>query len=682
MCHSVFALGMVITSGAVGSVEFHVAANGDDRASGRADAPFATLTRARQAIRHVKQESGLPDGGVTVWIRSGRYEVPETFVLNQQDSGTTSCPIVYRSVENQKARLIGGRRLAPERFHHVTDKAARKRLDEAARQAVRVISLRAAGITDTGRYPDAFTAPPAVTELFIDETRMTLARWPNDDWTTIASVVDSGVAPGKKWSADKPGTFVYKGDRPKRWLTAPDVWLHGYWCFDWKSETIKVGKIDSKQRRITLLKRHCYGIGGGNPAPRRYHAVNVLEELDGAGEYVIDRRTGALYVWPPKPLAESRIVASTLAEPVIFLDGASQVTLRGLTIEMTVGTGIRVRDGQGNRIAGCLVRNTGQHGIVVEGGKEHRVIGCDIRDTGASGLRIGGGDRKTLTPCNHQAVNNHIWRVSRRQRTHAYHVHLRGVGIRLAHNLLHHGPHQAIGLTGNDHVIEYNEIHHTGMETDDCGAFYMGRNPSERGSVLRFNYWHDIGSSFTHGSCAVYFDDGSGGQTVFGNVFHRAAGGEFGAVFVHGGHDNHVENNVFIECKLALGHAPWNDKRWREMVDGDLWQTRLLKEVDITRPPYSKRYPELEGFMRPSNEPRLNRAYRNVVVRCDALARGNWSLLDNREYRTDAGFVDAENGNFELKPTSRVFREVPGFKPIPFAKIGLRRDEIRPQRPR
>jgi hypothetical protein len=71
------------------------------------------------------------------------------------------------------------------------------------------------------------------------------------------------------------------------------------------------------------------------------------------------------------------------------------------------------------------------------------------------------------------------------------------------------------------------------METDDCGSFYMGRNPSERGSMLRYNFWHHIGSTRAHGSCAVYFDDGAGGQTVFGNVFYRAAGGSFGAVFSH-----------------------------------------------------------------------------------------------------------------------------------------------------
>jgi hypothetical protein len=332
-----------------------------------------------------------------------------------------------------------------------------------------------------------------------------------------------------------------------------------------------------------------------------------------------------------------------------------------------------MKSGQHNSIVDCRVRNTGMEGVVVEDGFHHRVAGCDIFETGTSGLKLSGGDRKTLTPSGHEAVNNHIYNVSRRQRTHAYHVHLGGVGVRLAHNLLHDGPHQAIGLAGNDHVIEFNEIHHTGMETDDCGSFYMGRNPSERGSVLRYNYWHHIGSTRRHGSCAVYFDDGAGGQTVFGNIFYQAAGGSFGAVFSHGGHDNTVRNCMFIECPLALGSAPWNDKLWKEWLDGSLWQQALLKEVDITQPLFLTRYPELNGFMDSAGQPRHNHAIANVIVKCPKLKTGNWEVTDSLVSDSDPGFVDASRLDFRLRDDSAVFTKVPGFEKIPFEQIGLQR---------
>ena len=681
MRKTVLLLILIALPACLAEADFHVATTGDDTDAGTEAAPFESLARARDAIRALRQESGIPERGVTVWVRGGTYELAETFALSEEDGGAQGSPVVYRAFAEEEVRLLGGRALPADAFTPVADETASARMDASAREVVRGISLKPLGITEFGAFPDAFGGAIAVIELFVDDERMTLARWPNDEWATIARVVESGVPPGVKWNADKPGTFEYDGDRPSRWVDAPGVWLHGYWCFDWRSETIKVASIDTANRRIALLKRHHYGIGGGNPAPRRYYAVNLLEELDQPGEYYLDRDSGMLYFWPPKALEGARVVLSTLASPVVLLEGASHVTLRGLTVEACAGIGIRVVDGRGNQIAGCHVRNTGLAGIIVEGGEAHRVVGCDIHNTGTAGLRMSGGDRPTLTPSGHEILNNHIHHVSRRQRTGAYHVHIRGVGIRVAHNLLHDGPHQALGLGGNDHVIEFNEIHHTGMETDDCGAFYMGRNPSERGSILRHNFWHDIGSSFTHGSCAVYFDDGSGGQTVFGNVFYRAAGGTFGAVFVHGGHDNMVDNNIFVECRRAIRQAPWNNAHWHKQLKGDDWQTKLLEQVDITKPPYSERYPQLKGFMTPSDEPRLNQAYRNVVVKCDDFVGGNWAILDNWILDSDPGFVDASALNFELKEGCEAFSRVPGFKPIPFSEIGLRIDEFRPALP-
>ncbi|MBC8443303.1 right-handed parallel beta-helix repeat-containing protein [PVC group bacterium] len=240
------------------------------------------------------------------------------------------------------------------------------------------------------------------------------------------------------------------------------------------------------------------------------------------------------------------------------------------------------------------------------------------------------------------------------------------MGNRLAHNLLHDAPHQAIGLGGNDHVIEYNVVHHVCMETDDCGAFYMGRNPSNRGTVIRYNFWHHIGSPRGHGNNAVYFDDGDGGQTVIGNVFFRCgepAKGSMGAVFCHGGHDNLVVNNIFVECKRAIGASPWNDRRWMAQLRGKTYQTRLLEEVDITKPPFTTRYPQLVGFMEfKPGTPRQNVAERNVMVMCGEAVYGNYVQKDNYVTKTDPGFVDIDRGRFELGPIRRCSASSPASR--------------------
>jgi hypothetical protein len=659
------------------AVELHVAAKGSDSDAGTPDAPFATLARARDAIRELRKSSSIADSGVTVWIHGGTYALAESFLLTAEDSGTPESPITYRGVDGEVPRLIGGRALPGSAFQPVTDEAVLKRLDTAAHGQILCGDLRVLGINDYGQMPDHFEAAPAVSELYFDGARMTLAQWPNEGWDEIAEVIESGPAPWRNYASDQPGVFAYSGDRPSRWATAPAVWLQGYWCFDWAIDSIKVKTIDTDTKQITLAQQHVYGIGSGNSAPRRYKAFNLLEELDQAGEYFIDRDNGMLYFWPPAAIADQSIVLTTLRDSIIAMNNASNVVLRGLIVEMCAGTAIKVEGGRDVSIAGCTVRNTGLSAIEVSGGEHHTIVGCDIYNTGTHGIRMSGGDRKSLVSSRHEIRNNDIYNVSLRQRTHAYNLFFGGVGVHVAHNRIHDAPHQGITIGGNDHLIEYNDVFRIGMDSDDCGAFYMGRNPSERGTVLRYNFWHDVGSKMAHGSSAIYFDDGAGGQHVYGNVFLRAAGGSFGAVFSHGGHDNVVENNIFVECKRAMGAAPWPDAMWQQWLGEPLWQEKLLKEVDITKPPYIDRYPELAGFMESWKQPRLNHSARNVIVQCETSIDGNWDVRDNLILRWDPGFVDAANGNYALRDDSVVFKAVPGFEPIPFGKIGLETDEYR-----
>ena len=654
------------------SAEVHVATEGAASGDGTVTAPFATLEQARDALRSTEKSTGA-----TVIVHAGDYEMDASFQLGPEDGGTHEAPIVYRAAEGEEVRLAGGRALDTAMFVPVTDAAILTRIEPAAGGQVLVCDLGALGITELGEMPEHFQAPPVVPELFFEGERMTLARWPNEGWAEIKEVVESGGAPWRNHASDALPVFAYDGERPARWLQAPGVWLQGYWCFDWAIDTLKIGAIDPEKKRITLSQQHHYGLGSGNPAPRRFVALNLLEELDQPGEYYIDREHALLYFWPPRAITDARVVLSLLTGPVIEAEDARHLSLEDFTVEDTAGNGIAICGGSDVRVAGCTVRNSGHTAIEIDGGEAHTVLSCDLYDTGMHGIRIAGGDRKTLRPSRHVIENNVIHHVSRRQRTATYHITMNGVGIRVAHNVLHDAPHQSVLFSGNDHVFEFNELYNISMDSDDCGALYMGRNPSERGSVIRYNYFHDVGSDFAHGSCAVYFDDGTGGQLVHGNVFVHAAGGSFGAVFIHGGHDNTVSNNIFVECHRALGHAPWNAARWQEWLDGDLWQQRLLQEVDITKPPYTEQYPALIGYFDSANHPRLNIAEDNVVVNCPETAGGDWFLENTLVLKSDAGFVDAGAGNYALKPDSVVYQRMPDFRPIPFEAIGTYSDAWR-----
>jgi len=141
---------------------------------------------------------------------------------------------------------------------------------------------------------------------------------------------------------------------------------------------------------------------------------------------------------------------------------------------------------------------------------------------------------------------------------------------------------------------------------------------------------------------------------------------------------------LFIECKRALGSAPWDDARWLDALNGGqdcFWLDKLRVAVDITKPPYTTRYPELVGFLTPDPAvPRVNVARNNVLVRCGEVSSGNWQVdpAQNLIVDHDPGFADAAAGDYSLDPTSEVFSRLPGFRPIPFRRMGLVMSELRP----
>src|ERR1035441_3747065 len=65
----------------------HVAPGGDDGGAGTADKPFASLERARDEIRAIRQKEALPRGGVRVLVHGGEYLTAKTFQLTLEDSG-------------------------------------------------------------------------------------------------------------------------------------------------------------------------------------------------------------------------------------------------------------------------------------------------------------------------------------------------------------------------------------------------------------------------------------------------------------------------------------------------------------------------------------------------------------------------------------------------------------------
>ena len=136
-----------------GAAEFYVAPEGDGANPGSAQKPFASLTRARDAVRDLLRREGVPAKGVTVTVRGGEYRLTQTLELGAADSGTENAPITWRAAPNESVSLLGGVRLTG--FRPVNDEAILGRLAPEARGKVLAVDLKALGVTDFGEIGPA-----------------------------------------------------------------------------------------------------------------------------------------------------------------------------------------------------------------------------------------------------------------------------------------------------------------------------------------------------------------------------------------------------------------------------------------------------------------------------------------------------------------------------------------------
>jgi hypothetical protein len=610
-----------------------------------------------------------------VWIAEGTYHLQQGLELTAEDSGELAKPIIYRARPDERVQLTGGRTVTG--WQKISDQAVLDRLQPAARTSVVQADLKALGIMDFGRLRSrgfARSTAPAALELFFQDNPMPLARWPNEGFLRIASYPKPvGDDHGGKMGQLDAG-FNYDTDHPDKWADANDIWVHGYWAYDWANSYEHVATLDRQKRLIITSPPYGnYGFRAGGDGGRFYF-LNVLEELDEPGEWYLDRKAGVLYFWPPAPVEQGTVSVSVAETPLIHIVGASYIEIRGLTIECGRADGVRIEDGKNNRVEECIIRNLGNNGVVVNGGTDHGAANCTIYGTGDGGISLSGGDRKTLTPSGHYARGNHIHHIARWSRCYAPAISMTGVGIQAANNLIHDHPHCAILFWGNEHVIELNEIHHVCLETGDVGAIYTGRDYTFRGNIIRHNFIHHTGG-VGMGSMGIYMDDCVSGTQIYGNILwslHRA-------VFLGGGRDFRVENNIFVDCDPAIeldGRGLSKSPVWHNMVYDTMKQR--LEDVNWRQPPYSTRYREiadLEPYYAGTDgvPPGNIVVAHNICVRSQLLKitwGANQTMAESRDNLVDIDplFVDPAGGDFRFKKDSPAYER--GFKPIPFEKIG------------
>ncbi len=693
--------------------DYYVSPKGDDKKNdGTLEKPFATIEKAIEVVNKLDKKD---KESVTICIKTGEYRI-DPLVFTEEFTGTDGCEIIFTAFGNGEVILNCATQLNPADFDSSDEYPfIEERLTDSARDRVRILDLTkkpyelteddwgklyAMGSYNTANKYDGDYVGPLGCELFVNDTRQTIARYPNEGFLHTGKVVitgeglesDGATTRNGSWDdARNPQSDVYEIDsklsaRIASWHELSEVWMMGYWKYDWADASSPVGAFDPDNSTISPKFVSLYGTKEGAP----YYFYNVLEELDTEGEWYINRKNGLLCLYAPANFAEASIDLALTLEPVIKIN-ADNMTFRNLTITGTRGTGIVV-EGNNNTIDGCLVKNVSDYAINVTG-TGNKVINCEITHTGKGGIILNGGDRDTLTAGNNIADNNLIHDWSEIYFTYCPAVTLNGVGNTCSHNEIYNSPHEAITWSGNNHVIEYNLIHDVCLLSDDAGAIYSGRRWDWYGTVIRYNAIYNLGSE-GHTPDGIYLDDALSGHEVYGNILVNIP--KLG-LHLGGGRDLSVWGNIIIN---AGEHPISYDQRARDGAvsggwfdhaaqQGDMWQ--LLYESPYLSGVWQNAYPQYMTFsdnFADTESPDFVPNPANSTVKDNLIFDKNSSIGNiseaaerfsdisgNAVYslnKLEKIFADSENGDYTVKDLEALRKEIPGFENIPLEDIGRR----------
>lgn len=682
--------------------DFYVAADGSDANDGSFNRPFATLQRAVQAVREVKNSRN----GVTVCVRAGEYHTPG-LVLTEEDSGSGQCPIVYRAYGDGEVVLDGGVTLRPEDFQPVSEDV-RSRLHGDAKDKVVQIDLTRYGLSKESWGPlhpigkfgtenkyDSYR-PGANCELLMGGDRMTLSRYPNSGFLTLDAVQNVGDMfefPEQNYHFDwdeRRNHFggIYIMDkattaRLKTWKNYENIWAYGYFYHDWADSSTPVTQFDLEHRSFYPEYVGRYGAKKGG----QYFFYNVLDELDEPGEWYLDRDSGMLYFYPPRELGSAPVEMTITENSIITLRGAHHITFDGFTLKGTRADAVSFEAND------CTFRRLKVYGVMgnaVKGtGYRNLVTGCDISHTGKGGIWLEGGDRNTLTPGQNVADNNLIHDWSEVFLTYYGGVNLHGVGNVCSHNEMYNAPHSAVFYYGNDHIVEYNHIHDVVLHSSDAGAIYSGQDWAGCGCVIRYNCLYNIGAG-DFWPDGIYFDDMLSGQTAYGNLLINVRKNGF---LIGGGRDIHVYNNIIVNAGFSITY----DDRGRDGFLNDGWAVKAVSDYEagfmwkrLRQSPYqsdvwAEKYPLLarmsHDFSDPHHpdfapNPSYGHVYNNLII--DAGGSNGRYYADVPKYsriENNVAFRSEEEagmkpGEYIVYDHSAARHALPGFENLPIEKMG------------
>jgi len=524
-----------VTPHAVGA-DFFVAPDGSDANAGTQEKPFATIARARDAVRQTIA-AGLKSD-INIHLREGVYQLIEPLTFGPEDSGNAQYAVTYAAQPDETVVVSGGRPIT-----------GWKPGDGG------IWTAEVPGVKDGDWY---------FRHLFVNGRRAVRARTPNADadephWQLKGADLAADLS---RYTLTLPGGLL------GNWSNQTDieVMVAGNWAIN----RLPVQSIDPASGVVVLAPPHAVGHNAIRPGPGRWCCFeNAPEMLDQSGEWCLDRTTGKLSYWPLDGEDMTRIeVIAPKPDRLVEVKGTAEhpvrnLHFRGIRFEYTdlalpeggymgiqachctqgkawtgtwgrVPASIRWDFVEQSSLEDSTLAHLGGCGVVlVTSCNDNLVQGNHVFDVSGNGIMLGGPKDEAGVPKRNRISNNHV---------HACGVEYYGaIGIWvgfaqqavISHNLVHGLPYSGISVGWQwnpqptpckENTIEYNHVYDVMNRLCDGGCIYtLGFQP---GTVIRGNHLHDVRRSrYAQGAPnnGMFIDEGSKGFLFEQNVIYNTA---------------------------------------------------------------------------------------------------------------------------------------------------------------
>jgi len=626
-----------------------------------------SLTAARDAVRAWRTGEGRgKEMEVHVVVADGTYTVTEPITFEPQDGG--KAPVIYMAAPGAHPVISGGKRIA----------GWKKQND----------GLWAAEI------PEVKDGKWYFQDLWINGRRATRARTPNTGYFHAVQPAQENHAGAPamqkpEWTAffGKPEETAVLDKLTPQELQDAEVVVYQ----TWQIARHRVAFANTKEGYLQFTAPSRWPFLLYEPR-QRYVIENVRSALDTPGEWFLSRSGSLLYKpLPGEDMTKAEVVAP-VADALLVVHGdahknqwVNHLWFRGLSFQHSRfelskeghidGQGdskipaVVMVDGAGDvRFQDCEIAHTGVYGAWFRNGCSNCTMQkCYVHDLGGGGVRIGemSVDPDPRGRTHHIMVDNCIIQTGGRYFTGS-------IGVLIGHsgdNIIASndiGDFFYSGISAGwiwgykeslaqRNKIDSNHIHHLGYGVlSDMGAVYLlGPAP---GTTVTRNVCHDI-SGYRYGGWGLYTDEGSSGVLLENNLVYRTRNATF---HQHYGKDNTVRNNIF-----AFGE------------EAQMQRSRAEDHHSFT---YSNNIVYFNSgvlFYGQWNKPKL-RMEQNLYW--DTSHRpidfGGVTFAEWQKQGYDAGskiadplFVDAEHGDFHLKPNSPALSM--GFEPLDYTDWGV-----------